>query len=330
METEGNLSKKEYQKQGHEVASTATTEKTQTTEAKPAHEVTIYAEPIFHIGSFQVTNALITSWLAVLVVFVFALVIRLKMKKIPGKLQHVFEVILNGALNLVDQVTNDRKISVKIFPLVFSLFVFILVNNWLGLLPVLGSIGLVAQEGAHSAFIPFLRSGTADVNTTLVLGIFIVLASNFFGILTVGLWKTFNKYINIKGLSEMITKVRKDPSVLIVAPINFFVGLLELIGEMAKIASLSFRLFGNVFAGEVLLVSMSAIFAYIVPGPFLFLEVFVGLIQALIFSLLATVYFTIAAQDHSEHHDEKHTEHEHEQEHKHAVDAKTEKEVLSS
>ena len=278
-----------------------------TAEAKPVHEVTIYAEPIFNIGSFQVTNALITSWMAVLVIFVLALVVRLKMKKIPGKLQHIFEVIMDGALGLVDQVTNDRKTSVKIFPLVFSLFMFILVNNWIGLLPILGSFGLVAQEGATSTFIPFLRSGTADINTTLALGIMIVLASNFFGILTIGLWKTFNKYVNIKGLSEIFTKVRKDPTVLIVAPINFFVGLLELIGEIAKIASLSFRLFGNVFAGEVLLVSMGAIFAYIVPGPFLFLEVFVGLIQALIFSLLATVYFTIASQDHSEH-EEKHKE----------------------
>lgn len=310
METDITTNINKTEQQEHEVAQTQTvTTEHSIEEAKPNHEVTIYAEPIFNIGSFQVTNALITSWLAVVVIFVFALVIRLKMKKIPGKLQHVFEVILNGALGLVDQVTNDRKISKKIFPLVFSLFMFILVNNWLGLLPVLGSFGLIAKEGTESFFIPFLRSGTADVNTTLVLSIMIVIASNFFGILTVGLWKTFNKYVNIKGLSEMITKVRKDPSVLIVAPINFFVGLLELIGEMAKIASLSFRLFGNVFAGEVLLVSMSAIFAYIVPGPFLFLEVFVGLIQALIFSLLATVYFTIAAQDHSKH--DEHKEHKH-------------------
>jgi F-type H+-transporting ATPase subunit a len=308
METEGNLGTTEYQK--NEITQQNTTV---VSEAKPSHEVTIYAEPIFHLGSFQITNALITSWLAVLVIFIFALAIRLKMKKIPGKLQHVFEVIMEGALGLVDQVTNDRKISKKVFPLVFSLFLFILVNNWLGLMPILGSMGMITKEGAHSVFIPFLRSGTADINTTLVLSIMIVLASNFFGILTVGLWKTFNKYINIKGLGEIFTKVRKDPTVLIVAPINFFVGILELIGEMAKIASLSFRLFGNVFAGEVLLVSMSAIFAYIVPGPFLFLEVFVGLIQALIFSLLATVYFTIAAQDHSGH--EEHEEHKHEEIH---------------
>ena len=278
-------------------------------EEQVSHEVTIYAEPIFHIGSFQVTNSLLTSWLAVLVVLVFSIIIRMKLKKIPGKLQHVFEVMIDGALSLVDQVTNDRKISKKIFPLVFSLFIFILVSNWLGLLPILGSIGLVAKEGAHSVFIPFLRSGTADINTTLALSIMIVLASNFFGILAIGLWKTSNKYVNLKGLGSIFTKVRKDPTVLIVAPINFFVGLLELLGEMAKIASLSFRLFGNVFTGEVLLASMSAIFAFIVPGPFLFLEVFVGLIQALIFSLLATVYFTIAAQDHSEHNEHKPARH---------------------
>jgi F-type H+-transporting ATPase subunit a len=270
-----------------------------------SHEVTIYAEPIFHIGNFQVTNSLLTSWLVVFIVLVVSLVIRLKLKKIPGKLQNVFEVLLEGALSLVDQVTNDRKISNKIFPLVFTLFVFILINNWLGLLPVLGSMGLIVTEGAHSAFVPFLRSGTADINTTLALGIMVVLGSNIFGVMVVGLWKTFNKYVNISALWSILTKAYKDPTVLVIAPVNFFVGVLELIGEMAKIASLSLRLFGNVFAGEVLLVSMSAILAYIVPGPFLFLEIFVGLIQALIFSLLATVYFTIASQDHSEHDEHK-------------------------
>ncbi len=284
---------------------------TQTNTGEITHEVTIYAEPIFHIGNFEVTNSLLTSWAAVLLILIFSIVIRMKMKKIPGKLQHIFEVVLDGALSLVDQVTNDRKISVKIFPLVFSLFVFILVNNWLGLLPVLGSMGLLVKEGATSVFVPFLRSGTADINTTLALSIMIVLGSNFFGILAIGLWKTFNKYVNIKALGSIFTKVLKDPTVLIVAPITFFVGLLELLGELAKIASLSFRLFGNVFAGEVLLASMAAIFAYVVPGPFLFLEVFVGLIQALIFSLLGTVYFTIASQDHNEHDEhEKHETHE--------------------
>lgn len=272
-----------------------------------SHEVTIYAEPIFHLGNFQITNSLLTSSAAVLIVFIFALILKLKIKKIPGKIQNFFEIMLEGVLSLCDQVTNDRKLSLKIFPFIFSIFLFILINNWLGLLPIFGSMGFIVQEGGHSAFVPFLRSGTADINTTLALSIMVVIGSNIFGAFVLGAWKTFNKYVNLKGLIEMIINVRKDPSVLIVAPINFFVGLLELLGEVAKIASLSFRLFGNVFAGEVLLVSMAAIFAYLVPGPFLFLEIFVGLIQALIFSLLATVYFTMASQDHSEH-DDKHKE----------------------
>lgn len=273
-----------------------------------SHEVTIFAEPIFNIGGFQITNSLLTSWLAVLVIATFCIILKKKLNKIPGKIQHIFEIILDGALSLCDQVTNDRKISLRIFPLVLSIFIFILVNNWLGLLPFVGSIGFTALEEGRSVFVPLFRSATADINTTLALSIMTVIGSNIFGILVVGLWKTFNKYVNIKALASIVTKVRKDPAVLVVAPINVFVGLLELIGEFAKIASLSFRLFGNVFAGEVLLASMSAIFLYILPGPFLFLEVFVGLIQALIFSLLATVYFTIASQDHGEH-DEEHDKH---------------------
>ena len=90
-----------------------------TTEAGPSHDVTIYAEPIFHVGSFQITNSLLTSWLAVLVVLGLTLAIRLKLKKIPGILQNMFEVVLEGALSLCDQVTNYRKLSLKIFPFEF-------------------------------------------------------------------------------------------------------------------------------------------------------------------------------------------------------------------
>ncbi len=265
------------------------------------HEATIYAEPIFHIGSFQITNSLLNSWLAVLVIIVFCVALRLKLKQIPGKIQHIFEILLEGALSLCDQVTNNRKITLKIFPLVTSLFIFILINNWLGLLPIVGSIGFLANETGQSVFIPVFRAGTADINTTLALSIATVIGSNIFGIIAIGAWKTFNKYVNIKAIGGIVTKFRRDKNVIIVAPITFFVGILELIGEMAKVASLSFRLFGNIFAGEVLLASMGAIFLYILPTPFLFLEVFIGLIQALIFSLLATVYFTIASQEHEEH-----------------------------
>lgn len=272
-----------------------------------SHEVTIYAEPIAHVGppagGFTITNSLVTAWASVVVIIFIAVALRTKLKEVPRGIQNFFEIILEGALSLADQVTGSRKVSEKAFPLVFSIFMFVLINNWLGILP-LGGFGLI-EVGEHGkAFIPFVRSGTADINTTLALAVMSVVAANIFGIISIGLWKSFNKFVNLKALGGIFTKVRHDPTVLVVAPVTFFVGILELIGEFAKIASLSFRLFGNVFAGEVLLLAMSSILAYILPIPFLFLEIFVGLIQAFIFSILVLVYFSIASQDHEEHGEE--------------------------
>ena len=268
-----------------------------------SHEITLFAEPIFHFKNFAITNALLTSWLVVVVVIILSFILRSKLRVIPGKLQNIFEIIMDGALDLCDQVTNSRALSVKVFPIAISVFFFVLINNWLGLLPI-GGLGIL-EKGSHSlAFIPFLRGGTADVNTTIALAIMAVLGANLFGIFSIGLWKIFNKYVNLKALGQVFTKIKKDKTVIIVAPITFFVGLLELIGEFAKVASLSFRLFGNVFAGEVLLASMAALFAYILPVPFLFLEILVGMIQALIFAMLLVVYFTISATDHEEHEQE--------------------------
>jgi len=143
-----------------------------------------------------------------------------------------------------------------------------------------------------------LRGATADLNTTLALGLFGVVAANIFGIIVVGGWSWFNKFINLQALIEIPRKIRKEPTIVLINPITFFVGLVEIISEVAKIASLSFRLFGNVFAGEVLLASLSAMVAYGLPLPFMFLELIVGIIQALIFSILTLVYFTIASAEH--------------------------------
>ena len=279
-------------------------------ETQPSHESTLYAEPIVHIGEFGITNALLTSWIAVFLIIIISVSLRRKIKEIPKGIQNFFEIIVDGALSLCDQITNNRKITNRIFPLAISVFFFVLINNWLGILP-LGGFGLVEHSGEGLMFIPFIRSGTADLNTTLALAVITVIGSNLFGAVFIGLWKMFNKYVNLVSIGQIFTKVRKDPTILVVAPINAFVGLLELIGEIAKVASLSFRLYGNVFAGEVLLLSMSALLAYILPIPFLFLEIFVGLIQAFIFSVLLVVYFTIAAEDH--------TEHEHDEQHAHGV-----------
>jgi len=273
------------------------------------HESTLYAEPIAHIGAFTVTNSLFTTWIVVAIILIISLSIKIKAKLVPRGIQNLFEMLIEGAMDLADQVTGSKKITNKVFPLAFAIFIFVLINNWLGLLP-LGGFGLVEVTEKGKAFIPFIRSGTADINTTLALGIVSVIGANIFGIVSIGVWKMFNKYVNLKAFGDMFKNIRKDPTVLISAPIVFFVGILELVGEFAKIASLSFRLFGNVFAGEVLLVSMGAILAYVLPLPFMGLEIFVGFIQAFIFSILTLVYFSIAAQDHDEH-EESEKEHAH-------------------
>ncbi|MFA6177452.1 MAG: FoF1 ATP synthase subunit a [Candidatus Paceibacterota bacterium] len=269
-------------------------------EEQISEKITLFAEPIFHFGNFSVTNALLTSWVVVIIIIVLSFVLRSRLQTVPGKLQNIFELVIENALSLCDQVTNSRALSIKIFPIAISVFFFILINNWLGILP-LGGFGIIEKSAEGLTFIPFLRGGTADINTTVALAVMAVIGANIFGVFSIGLWKTFNKYVNLKVLGQIFTKIREDKTVIIVAPITFFVGLIEIIGEFAKVASLSFRLFGNVFAGEVLLVSMAALVAYVVPIPFLFLELLVGVIQALIFSILLVVYFTIGATDHDEH-----------------------------
>lgn len=261
------------------------------------HEITLAAEPITHIGNFAITNSLLNTWLVLFFIIIFSLFLRRKITKVPKGIQNLFEIIVDGALNLVDSVTNSRKKSLKILPIVFSLFIFILINNWLGLLPGIGSIGYIETAHGHSTFIPYFRGGTADMNTTLALALIAVISSNIFGIFTVGLWKYTNKFLNFNAILAIPKNITKDPSIVIVNPIKFFVGVVEIIGEIAKVASLSFRLFGNIFAGEVLLASIAVIFAYGLPIPFMFLEVIVGIIQALIFAMLTTVYFAIAMTD---------------------------------
>ena len=260
-------------------------------------EHTLYSEPIFSVGGFRVTNSLLNSWLVVFIVIVISLLVKNKINLVPKGIQNVFEMIIEKFLEIFDSVTGSREKSLKFFPFVFSFFLIILINNWLGLLPGVGSIGKIVVENGANVFVPFFRGGTADINTTLALATIGVVASHIFGVLAAGSWNYLNKFVNIKILVEIPVKVWKDPTVLIVNPIKAFVGLIEIIGEFAKIASLSFRLFGNIFAGEVLLASMSAILAWGLPIPFMFLEVIVGLIQALIFAMLILAYITMATSE---------------------------------
>jgi len=176
-------------------------------------------------------------------------------------------------------VLGGRAMSEKYFPLIASVFTFILISNWLGLLPVVGSVGIRED---HS-FIPLFRAPAADLNFTVVLAIVSVFAVQILGVVAVGAGKHFSKYFTLKN------------------PILTFAGLLEFIAEFVKIISFSFRLFGNVFAGEVLLIIIGFLVPYILPLPFLFLEVFVGFVQALIFAMLTLVFVAMAVREHEAH-----------------------------
>ena len=239
------------------------------------------------------TNSLVVSWLVVLLVIVIFSLLRLSIKKIPGKMQGVFEMIFEWFLETFDSITGSRQKSLQFFPLIFAFFIFILFNNWFGLLPGVGTIGQVVSEHGESVLVPYLRGGTADLNTTLALALIAVVASHLFGIFKVGAWAHLNKFINIKAFLEIPQKVWREPTIILVNPIKAFVGAVEVVGEVAKVASLSFRLFGNIFAGEVLLASMAMLVAWLVPAPFLFLELIVGVIQALIFAMLTLAFLTI-------------------------------------
>jgi len=257
------------------------------------HENTLYAEPVAHLGNFPITNAMINSWLVVIIVILVAIALTKSLKKVPRGLQNALEMIIEGFLGIFDSVTGSRKRSLNFAPLILAFFFFILLNNWSGLLPGVGSLGQVVASGGQQFFVPYLRSGSADLNATLALATLGVILSHIIGVIALGWWRYLNKFINFKAILEIPKKVWKNPTILIVNPIKIFVGFIEIISELAKIASLSFRLFGNIFAGEVLLASMSAILAFGLPLPFMFLEILVGLIQALIFAMLILTYLTI-------------------------------------
>jgi len=248
--------------------------------------VSITPEIITTIFGMPITNSLIASLIATVVLIVIAYFATRDIKKVPTGLQNLFEVVIEALFNMVDSVTGDRKQTYQFFPLVATIFIFIIISNWLGLLPGFGSVGFfeTAQEGMHgeehSVFVPLLRSANSDLNVTLALAMISVFATQIFGIAALGVLKYGKKFINFSS------------------PIKFFVGLLELVGEIAKIISFSFRLFGNVFAGEVLLVVIIMLAPFIVPIPFFALELFVGFIQALVFAMLTLVFLKVAVTAH--------------------------------
>lgn len=241
--------------------------------------ISIKPEEVWSIGGFPLTNSLLLALIVLVLLGGIAAFARRKLKLVPGMFQSVFEIFLEGLLGVMDTVFGERAKSEKYLPLVATIFLFVLFSNWFGLLPGVGSLVLNGK--------PLLRAPSADLNFTLGLAIVAVLAANIFGAFTLGVLGHLGKFFNFRN------------------PISFFIGLIELVSEGAKMVSFSFRLFGNIFAGEVLLTIVAFLAPYIVPLPFLFLEVFVGFVQALIFSMLTIVFIAIATASHGEEHEPK-------------------------
>src|SRR3989339_333035 len=246
------------------------------------HIPTLAPEVIFKVGEFSITNTMVNVWLAMLIFLVLGFFITKNNRLRPGRLQNACEYFLEIVLGYFDQVTGERKRTIKFLPIVGSIFFFILLSNWLGLLPGTGSITL-----GHNML---LRPANTDLNLTVAMALTAVISSHLFGLFTVGIFTHLNKFIQI---GTFFKSLRKGPVAIFTAIIELAVGVIEIVSEMAKVVSLSLRLFGNIFAGEVLITVISSLIGIIVPTPFMLLELLVGIIQASVFAMLALVYLTV-------------------------------------
>ncbi|MBI4457474.1 F0F1 ATP synthase subunit A [Candidatus Uhrbacteria bacterium] len=263
------------------------------------------AETIFTIGNFPVTNSLLNGWIATVLFVVFGYLVSRRVTAVPAGLQNSVEALLEFMLATVDQVTHDRARSKKFLPIVGTLFLFILVSNWMGSIPGTGTIGVWKTVHGELELVPIFRPATSDLNLTVAMAIFAVTASHVLGVFAIGLAKHAGKFFQLAGLLKAfkafghIKKPADAAQALLgvfIALVEMMVGLIELVSEAAKMVSLSLRLFGNIFAGEVLLTVLYSLIAFAVPLPFMFLELIVGVVQAMVFSMLTLVYLTIATE----------------------------------
>ncbi len=252
------------------------------------HAPTLASETIAYIGAFPVRNTLVMSWLAVGVLVLIALSARSTgYKVIPGRFQMAVELLIGGLFDFFDSILQNAKRTRKIFPIVATMFLFILIANWMGILPGVGSITILGMHEGHEIAMPVFRSMNADMNMTLVFAIFSIITAQILGVAALGILPHMGKYFVAPW---------KQPY-----GIGTFVGLLEFLGEFTRIISFSFRLFGNIFAGEVLLVVITALVPFVIPVPFYGLELFVGVIQALVFAMLTLVFISMATTSHEAH-----------------------------
>lgn len=223
-----------------------------------------------------ITATLITTWLTMLILIVGAYFVSRKPALIPSKVQSIAELVVGGVYDYMSDVLESRKLALKYFPVVVTIFIFVLALNWVGLLPGVTAVGLTDEKGY---FTPLLYPANTDLNITIAFAIVAFLTIEIAGMVALGTFKYIGKFINFHS------------------PLAFIIGLIELISEIARLVSFSFRLFGNIFAGKTLLVVVMFFVPYIAPVPLYAFELFVGFIQAFVFAVLTLFFIKLAVAE---------------------------------
>ena len=225
-----------------------------------------------NLGGLPITNTLLMSWVVIITLGILGFVIGKNVKLIPSRMQTLLEALFSFVYDYIAETLESRDMARKFFPLLLTIFLFIFTANMLEFTPGIGSVGFFHGE----EFSPLLRSANTDLNATLALAIISFLVIELTGIFTIGIWKYAQKFVSFRSV------------------MGFAVGIIELFSEIARLISFSFRLFGNIFAGEVLILVVGYFVPYFLPVPIMMFEVFVGFIQAAIFALLTLFFIKIA------------------------------------
>lgn len=259
------------------------------------------AEEVFSIGGFAITNTMITAWISILLLVGFFWAATRKIKLVPGRLQAACEFVLEWIYNLCKDAVGEKN-GRRFFPLVVTIFLFVIVNAWMNLIP---GYGAILVTNAHGEEVHLLRGANTDINIPLALALVSFVVVEYWGLSTLGIGKYLKKFFNFKPVGSAIKKIftgKIGPgfSSLFNAIINTFIGLLELLLEFVRIISFTFRLFGNMTGGEILLLMITFLLPFIIGIVFYGLELLVGFVQALIFAGLTLSFAAIAVTPHSE------------------------------
>jgi F-type H+-transporting ATPase subunit a len=270
--------------------------------AAEEHHVPLKPEILFEVGQFAVTNSMLVTWIVAIAIIIFAQSATRNIKAVPAGKQNFVEWLVEGIYNFLESIIGSDLVK-RTFWFFATLFIFILFVNWFGLIPGVGTIGWGHHlaNGEFHLDRPLLRGGNADLNMTSAMAIIFFILWLFWAVQSQGVGGVLLHIFGPKGDSKGIMKV-------MMIGIFFIVGLLEIVSILFRPISLSFRLYGNVYAGETILESMSTMvpsLSWLIPIPFYFMELLVGLVQAMVFMLLTAVFTLLIAQHepgHEAHH----------------------------